>query len=187
MIQQSTEDAGVFLTHLVQASWAKRLKTSTVAFDIVQFFPSLNYSMLTLILRHFGFSDCIIDFFSNYSIGKLTQYSWNLFISSACDANVGVGSDFVHSLILSVLYITPLIHIFELGAQALNLNTSILPFVDDGLLISQGKTYHTTLPELYSSYRVVTNLMVTFGLVTRCHLSRLQLVEQLLLILSCLL
>jgi len=138
--------------------------------------------MLTLILRHFGFSDRIIDFFSNYSVGKLTQYSWNSFISSACDANVGV-----HSLILSVLYITPLIHIFELGAQALNLNTSILPFVDDGLLISQGKTYHTTLPELYSSYRVVTNLMVTFGLVTRCHLSRLQLVEQLLLILSCLL
>ena len=138
--------------------------------------------MLTLILRHFGFSDCIIDFFSNYSVGKLTQYSWNSFISSVCDANVGV-----HSLILSVLYITPLIHIFELGAQALNLNTSILPFVDDGLLISQGKTYHTTLPELYSSYRVVTNLMVTFGLVTRYHLSRLQLVEQLLLILSCLL
>ena len=63
MIQQSTEDAGVFLTHLVQASWAKRLKTSVVAFDIAQFFPSLNYSMLTLILRYFGFSDCIVDFF----------------------------------------------------------------------------------------------------------------------------
>ena len=37
--------------------------------------------------------------------------------------------------------------------------------MDDGLLISQGKTYNKTLPELYSSYRVVTDLMVTFGLV----------------------
>ena len=32
--QWSTEDAGVFLTHLIWASWAKGLKTSVVAFDI---------------------------------------------------------------------------------------------------------------------------------------------------------
>ena len=96
-------------------------------------------------------------------------------------------SDSALSPILSALYITPLIHIFELRAQTLNLNTPILPFIDDGLLISQGKTYDTTLLELYSSYRVVTNLIVIFSLVTRCHLSKLQLVEQLLLIMSCLL
>ena len=69
------------------------------------------------------------------------------------------------SPILSALYIAPLIRIFELRAQSLNLSTSILSFVDDGLLISQGKTYNITLPELYSSYRVVTDLMVSFGLV----------------------
>ena len=62
----------MFLTHLVQAFWAKRLRTSVVTFDIVQFLPSLNYSILTLILRHFGFSDCIIDFFSDYLIGRST-------------------------------------------------------------------------------------------------------------------
>ena len=60
--QRSTEDAGVFLTHLVRAGWAKGLKTSIVAFAIAQFFPSLNHSILTLILRHFGFPDCIVDF-----------------------------------------------------------------------------------------------------------------------------
>ena len=32
--QQSTEDAGVFLTYLVRAGWAKDLKTSIIAFDI---------------------------------------------------------------------------------------------------------------------------------------------------------
>ena len=32
--QRSTKDAGVFLTHLVQAGWAKGLKTSIIAFDI---------------------------------------------------------------------------------------------------------------------------------------------------------
>ena len=75
MAQRFTEDAGVFLMHLVRAGWAKRLKTSVVAFDIAQFFPSLNYSMLTLILRHFGFPDCIVDFFSDYLVGRSTQYS----------------------------------------------------------------------------------------------------------------
>ena len=56
----------------------------------------------------------------------------------------------------------PLIRIFELRAQALNLSTCISLFVDNGLLISQGKTYNKTLPELY---RVVIDLMVMFGLV----------------------
>jgi len=32
--QWSTEDAGVFLTHLVQAGWTKSLKTSIITFDI---------------------------------------------------------------------------------------------------------------------------------------------------------
>jgi hypothetical protein len=36
--QCSTEDAGVYLTHLVCAGWAKGLQMSVVAFDIAQFF-----------------------------------------------------------------------------------------------------------------------------------------------------
>ena len=67
--QWSTENAGIFLTHLVRAGWAKGLKTSIIAFDIAQFFPSLNHSMLTSILSHFGFANCIVDFFSNYLVG----------------------------------------------------------------------------------------------------------------------
>jgi len=59
----------------------------------------------------------------------------------------------------------PLICIFELRAQSLSLNTSILLFVDDSLLISQRKIYNTTLLEFYSSYRVVIDLIVCFGLV----------------------
>ena len=77
------------------------------------------------------------------------------------------------SPILSVLYIASLIHIFEHRAQALNLNTSILSFVNNVLLISQGKTYNKILPELYSSYRVVTDLIVMFGLVIKHNKSEI--------------
>jgi len=92
--------------------------------------------MLTSILRHFCFANCIVDFFSNYLIDRSTQYSWNSFLSGVFDVDVGIGQGSALSPILSALYITPLICIFEYRAQALHLNTSILSFVDDGLLIS---------------------------------------------------
>ena len=95
--------------------------------------------MLTSILRYFRFAYCIIDFFSNYLVGRSTQYSWNSFHSEACNADVGVWQGSTLSSILSALYMS--------------------------LFISQGKTYNKTLPELYSSYRVVTDLIVMFGLV----------------------
>ena len=44
--QRSTEDAGTYLTHIVRAGWARGEKTSVVAFDIAQFFPSLNHEAL---------------------------------------------------------------------------------------------------------------------------------------------
>ena len=150
---------------MVWASWAKRLKISVVIFDIVQFFLSLNHSVLTLILKHFGFSNYIIDFFSDYLAGRSTQYSWNLFFSGTCDTNVDIEQNSTHSLILLVFYIASFIYIFELRAQALNLNTSFLSFVDNSLLICYRKTYNTTLPELFNSYRVITDLIVLFGLV----------------------
>jgi len=123
--------------------------------------------MLILILRYFGFPNCIVDFFSDYLVNRSTQYSWNSFLSGIYDADVGMGQGSALSPILSALYIMPYIHIFEHRAQALHLSTCILLFVDDSLLISQGKTYNTILPELYSSYRVVTDLMVCFGLVMK--------------------
>ena len=87
--QQSTEDASVFLTHLVQASQAKNLKTSIIAFDIAQFFPS------------------------SYLVGIYTQYSCNSFFFGACDTDVDVGQGSVLSSIISVLYIASLICVFE--------------------------------------------------------------------------
>jgi len=41
--QWSTEDAGLYLTHLVPTEWAQGLKASIIAFDITQFFPWYSY------------------------------------------------------------------------------------------------------------------------------------------------
>ena len=41
--QQSTTDAEIYLTHLIRAGWLRQCHTSILAFDIAQFFPSLNH------------------------------------------------------------------------------------------------------------------------------------------------
>jgi len=51
---KSTSDAGITLTHIVQSGWVKGKATSTLAFDISQFFPSLNHCFLILILEKSG-------------------------------------------------------------------------------------------------------------------------------------
>ena len=52
MAQQSQKDASMFLIHFVHASWAKRLKTSVVAFDIAQFFPYSILQFLNILALH---------------------------------------------------------------------------------------------------------------------------------------
>jgi hypothetical protein len=74
IMQRSTEDAGLYLTHLVKAGWARGLKTSVIAFDIAQFFPSLNHGMLMAILRQSGFPEKVIWFFSSYLVNRETLY-----------------------------------------------------------------------------------------------------------------
>jgi len=60
---KSTIDAGVTLTHIIRSGWVKNLSTSTLVFNIVQFFPSLNHQLLSLIMNLFlimkkaGFDD----------------------------------------------------------------------------------------------------------------------------------
>jgi len=57
------DDVGVFITHLIRAGWAKKLKTSVVAFDIVQFFPSLNHEVLMAVIKKVGFPLVVGNFF----------------------------------------------------------------------------------------------------------------------------
>ena len=78
---KSTSDASITLTHFIHIGWVRNLSTSTLAFDIFQFFPLLNHYLLTLILGKAGFDLRVVKFFSNYLVGRKTQYFWNSFSS----------------------------------------------------------------------------------------------------------
>ena len=50
---KSTTDVDIALTHIIQTGWVKNLSTSTLTFDIAQFFPLLNHCLLTLVMEYF--------------------------------------------------------------------------------------------------------------------------------------
>jgi len=106
-------DARVVLTHIIQSGWVKNLITSTLAFNIAQFFPSLNHQLLPLIFDKVELDCKILTFFKNYLVRRKTKYLWNNFISSLFNVNVGVGQRSALSPILSALYLSSVFYSFE--------------------------------------------------------------------------
>ena len=162
---KSTTDAGVALTHIICSRWAKGRSTSSLAFDISQFFPSLNYCLLVLILEKAGLDTKVTNFFANYLIQRSTNYLWNNLSSPSFEVNVGVGQGSALSLILSTLYLSPLIYIIEKKFENLNLPISILSFVDDGLFVVQNKSFSISNSLLFCGYSILSNLLNSFGLI----------------------
>jgi len=72
--QHSTTNIDIVLTYFICLGWVKGLQTSILVFNIVQFFLSLNYQLLSLILNKASFDSIISFFFSNYLIDRKTQY-----------------------------------------------------------------------------------------------------------------
>ena len=103
---------GVALTHFIHSCWIKNNMTSMLAFNIAQFFLSLNI-LLLLILRKTGCDLKVVQFFSNYLVGRKTQYCWNNISSQFFNVDVGVGQGSALSPILSAVYISPVFHILE--------------------------------------------------------------------------
>ena len=54
---KSTIDVGVALTHIICSGWVKNLSTSTLMFDIAQFFLLLNYRLLSCIIKKARFDN----------------------------------------------------------------------------------------------------------------------------------
>jgi len=158
-------DARVALTHIVRSGWAKGKTTSTLAFNISQFFPFLNHCLLTLILEKVGLEPRVSSFFANYLVKRKTNYVWNNLISPDFEVNIGVGQGSALSSILSALYLTPFLYILEKRLKFLKIPISILSFVDDGLIIAQNKSIDISNAHHFCSYNVLSKLLVDFGLV----------------------
>jgi len=161
---KSTTDAGIVLTHIIRSGWVKNKTTSILAFDIAQFFPSLNHHLLTLSLSQAGLNPKVIFFFEDFLVKRKTNYMWNELFSPTYEVNVGVGQGSALSPILSALYLFPLLYILGKHLKILNIPVSLLSFVDDGLFISQNKSIDVSNSQLFCSYNVLSGLLNKFGL-----------------------
>jgi len=159
-----TIDAGVALTHIIQTGYVKNLSTSTLAFDIAQFFPSLNHWLLSLIMKKVGFDNYIVLFFANHLVNRKTNYLWNNFSSPTFNVNISIGQGSALSPILSTLYLSPFIYILENRLKNLKIPIFFISFVD-GLFISQSNLLDISNIYLFCSYNVLSNLLEKFGLV----------------------
>ena len=164
---KSTTDTGVVLMHIVRSGWVKGKSTSTLAFNISQFFLFLNHNILTSILSKVGLGSKVSNFFVNYLVQRKMNYIWNNMQSPDFEVNVGIGQGSALSSILSALYLTPFLHILENCLKILKIPISMLSFVDDGLIIAQNKSILILNSQLFYSYNVLSNLLTDFSFVIK--------------------
>ena len=82
----------------------------------------------------------VVNFFSSYLVGWSTKYTWNGSMSDSRQADVRVGQGSALSPVLSALCIAPLMELFYLEAESLNLEATLLSYMDDGTLLVQSKS-----------------------------------------------
>jgi len=107
----------------------------------------------------------VVKFFSNYLIGRRTQYFWNNFSSLFFNIDIGVGQESALSPILSVIYLASFLYISENHLKILKIPISILLFVDNGLLVVQSKSFSISNSLLFCSYNIISSLLSRFGLI----------------------
>jgi len=162
IFQHSTEDAGVFLTHLISAGWAKKLKTSVVAFDIAQFFPSLNHDILMVVIQKAGFPLVLGNFFHSYLTGQKTMYKWDNSVSGLFATDIGVGQDSGLSPVLSGLYIGLVLKLLSL--EPISKEVQLLSYVNDRTILTQSTHLVQNLPKLTAAYGIIYRLLTALGL-----------------------
>jgi len=165
--QRSTINAGMYLTHLIRTGWTRECHTSVIAFNIAQFFPSLNHNFLALCLAKAGLNANILNFFRSYHSNRSTTYTWNNFTSQKFATSVGVSQGSALSPILSAIYLAPIIKTFKKRIKNLKekIHTDILSFIDDGLLIFWEKSYELSSAFLLNSYNMISKIFSDAGLV----------------------
>jgi len=131
----------------------------------MQFFSSLNYQLLPIILNKVGFDKNISWFFSSYLINRQTQYILNYFISFFFKADISMRQRFILSFILSAFYIALIFHMFKKRTKNLltPILVSILSFVNNRLFVFQEKSYEKFNATLF--YNIISSLFNQFNLV----------------------
>jgi hypothetical protein len=117
-----------------------------VAFDLGQFFPSINHDVLLSILDldKQGFAPEVVTFFKSYLVDQFTCYTWDNDLPMEFPSSVRVGQGSALSPILSALCLTPLLKEFEHRVHV----AVLISYVNNSTIIVQLSTWGKNLLSL---------------------------------------
>ena len=163
----STDDAGLLLVHHLRAARAAGLHSTCLAMDIAQFFPSVNHQLLVAVLRRLGFNPSLCKLVESYLAGRTTQFRWSDKLSEPVGCAVGVGQGSCLSPLFSALAILPALFLISrlLPTPSNILRTSLLFFVDDGILTISTDSLGTNIFLLKTLYPRVVSVFRRIGII----------------------
>src|SRR5262249_25789468 len=149
--------------HIVKAGWVTNHDTSILAFDLVQFFPSINHQAMLAILERQDFVSCLVKLFKSYLVGRFMRYSWDGDLSPPMGVDVGVGQGSALSPVLSTLTIAPVMELFKRTVP--REVATLISYIDDGTVITQAKNVDDNLVTLHVAYAVILTITTALGLI----------------------
>jgi ribonuclease HI len=110
---RTTTDSLLYLTHKIKAAWRKRKVVTIIFLDIANAFPNAVTSRLLLNMRKMGYPTAIVNFFSALLTDRHTYLSFEDFTSSDIPIDNGIGQGEPASMLLYLIYNSPLVAIPE--------------------------------------------------------------------------
>lgn len=176
---KSTLDASIQVVNRIKHEWANGNVVTLLTFDLAQFFPSINHSVLINTLRAQGFANHFVNFIADYLTDRKTTYRWNnTTLAQIFDSSVGVVQGEVLSPPFANLTIAPILHhLSPIRSASCDANCPLehdhLFFADDGSILVASKSFDTNISLLRPLFLAIASCLYKIGIVVEFEKSDL--------------
>ncbi len=162
MQHHSTLDAAMSMLHEISEARCRGLTVTCVAFDVAQFFPSIDHEALLTILAFQGFAKEVVQIFKSYLHNRTTSYFFGQLTGGMFDLPFGIPQGDGPSPTLASLFIAPALHI----SVPFNPESSVklIFYVDDGNIITMSTSPQKNVKVIQTTYKSTYGAFTDLGL-----------------------
>jgi hypothetical protein len=164
--KSSVIDAGLTLVHDVQTAWKKKKVVSVLAFDIKGFFDHVNHDRLAAVLENLGFSEQTCAWVRSFLADRTVRIRVDGYTSQPISSSCGIPQGSPVSPILATLYTAFLFRAVRVEAVRGETGSTLLAYVDDGLLEVVSSSLETNMQILAQIYPQCIEWLHRVGLST---------------------
>jgi hypothetical protein len=155
----STVDVALCLIHDIQSTHATGLRTGICLFNIAGFFDHVNHSRLVQLISDLGFAPKITKWCESYLADRKVHLKFNGILSDPLASDIGTPQGLPISLVLSVIFTSPLLHKVRNWS-----NATLSMYVDNGVLFVCGADWTNVTESLSNQYTICTDWLTRAGL-----------------------